>query len=208
MSNDEPDNPGIKVPPPLIYILPLFSGLILDRKERTNKLPMPGNIARNAGGAREWREAREVRGCRGSFRQGHLRRSRRDGCDDYLEYDRDEAARTPSELRPDASRHQGARCPTYRRGERGAFLQPRPLGVRQRLGRCQGTPRSRRTIGTGGHSGTLRGSLGHRAGDAAGAQGDASAHRVGSAGGCHRRAAPSRVRRSHRDSLFAARQVK
>jgi hypothetical protein len=123
---------------------------------------MPGNFARNAGGAREWREAREVRGCRGGFGQGYLRRSRRDGCDDYLEYDRDEAARTPGKLRPGASRHQGARCPTYRRGERGAFPQPRPLGVRQRLGRHQGTPRSRRTIGTGGHSGTLRGSLAQR----------------------------------------------
>jgi hypothetical protein len=32
MSNDEPDNPGIKVPPPLIYILPFVLGLILDRK--------------------------------------------------------------------------------------------------------------------------------------------------------------------------------
>ena len=32
MSNDERDNPGIKVPPPLIYLLPLLLGLILDRK--------------------------------------------------------------------------------------------------------------------------------------------------------------------------------
>ena len=39
MSNDEPDNPGIKVPPPLIYILPLLLGLILDRKARLPFLP-------------------------------------------------------------------------------------------------------------------------------------------------------------------------
>ena len=32
MPNNEPDNPGIKVPPPLIYLLPLLFGLILDRK--------------------------------------------------------------------------------------------------------------------------------------------------------------------------------
>ena len=32
MSNDEPDNPGIKAPPPLIYLLPLVLGSILDRK--------------------------------------------------------------------------------------------------------------------------------------------------------------------------------
>jgi hypothetical protein len=39
MSNDEPDNPGIKVPPPLIYILPLLIGLKLDRKVHLPFLP-------------------------------------------------------------------------------------------------------------------------------------------------------------------------
>ena len=39
MSNGEPDNPGIKVPPPLIYLLPLLLGLILDRKAHLPFLP-------------------------------------------------------------------------------------------------------------------------------------------------------------------------
>jgi protein-S-isoprenylcysteine O-methyltransferase Ste14 len=39
MSNDEPDNPGIKVPPPLIYLLPLVLGSILDRKAHLPFLP-------------------------------------------------------------------------------------------------------------------------------------------------------------------------
>jgi protein-S-isoprenylcysteine O-methyltransferase Ste14 len=39
MSNDELDNPGIKVPPPLIYLLPLLFGLILDRKAHLPFLP-------------------------------------------------------------------------------------------------------------------------------------------------------------------------
>jgi protein-S-isoprenylcysteine O-methyltransferase Ste14 len=47
MSNDERDNPGIKVPPPLIYLLPLLLGLILDRKVH---LPfLPGGIVRIVG---------------------------------------------------------------------------------------------------------------------------------------------------------------
>jgi protein-S-isoprenylcysteine O-methyltransferase Ste14 len=47
MSNDERDNPGIKVPPPLIYLLPLLLGLILDRKAH---LPfLPGGIVRIVG---------------------------------------------------------------------------------------------------------------------------------------------------------------
>jgi protein-S-isoprenylcysteine O-methyltransferase Ste14 len=47
MSNDEPDNPGIKVPPPLIYLLPLLLGLILNRKAR---LPfLPSGVARILG---------------------------------------------------------------------------------------------------------------------------------------------------------------
>ena len=39
MSNDEPDNPGIKVSPPLIYLLPLVLGLILGRKVHSPFLP-------------------------------------------------------------------------------------------------------------------------------------------------------------------------
>jgi protein-S-isoprenylcysteine O-methyltransferase Ste14 len=39
MSKDELDNPGIKVPPPLIYLLPLVLGLILDRKAHLPFLP-------------------------------------------------------------------------------------------------------------------------------------------------------------------------
>jgi protein-S-isoprenylcysteine O-methyltransferase Ste14 len=39
MSNDQRDNPGIKVPPPLIYLLPLLLGLILDRKAHLPFLP-------------------------------------------------------------------------------------------------------------------------------------------------------------------------
>lgn len=39
MANDERDNPGIKVPPPLIYLLPLVSGLLLDRRLHVPFLP-------------------------------------------------------------------------------------------------------------------------------------------------------------------------
>jgi hypothetical protein len=39
MSNDQRDNPDIKVPPPLIYLLPLLFGLILDRKAHLPFLP-------------------------------------------------------------------------------------------------------------------------------------------------------------------------
>src|SRR5215211_4333507 len=39
MSNDQPDNPGIKVPPPLIYLLPLLLVLIFDRKAHLSFLP-------------------------------------------------------------------------------------------------------------------------------------------------------------------------
>ena len=45
MSNDEPDNPGIKVPPPLIYLLPLLLGLILDRKAHVPFLPSGGRAS-------------------------------------------------------------------------------------------------------------------------------------------------------------------
>src|SRR5215211_2172467 len=44
---------------------------------------------------REGRDARENREYRGGLRQGYLRRSRWDGCDDYLEHGRDETAGTP-----------------------------------------------------------------------------------------------------------------
>ena len=36
---DEQDNPSIRVPPPLIYLLPLVSGLLLDRKSHVPFLP-------------------------------------------------------------------------------------------------------------------------------------------------------------------------
>jgi protein-S-isoprenylcysteine O-methyltransferase Ste14 len=36
---DEQDNPGIRVPPPLIYLLPLLLGLLLDRRVRVPFLP-------------------------------------------------------------------------------------------------------------------------------------------------------------------------
>jgi protein-S-isoprenylcysteine O-methyltransferase Ste14 len=39
MSDDERDNPGIKVPPPLIYLLPLLLGLLLDRRSHTRFVP-------------------------------------------------------------------------------------------------------------------------------------------------------------------------
>jgi protein-S-isoprenylcysteine O-methyltransferase Ste14 len=38
-ANDAPDNPGIKVPPPLIYLLPLLLGLFLDRRVHVPFLP-------------------------------------------------------------------------------------------------------------------------------------------------------------------------
>ena len=39
MANDEQDNPGIKIPPPLIYLLPLVLGLVLDRRAHVPFLP-------------------------------------------------------------------------------------------------------------------------------------------------------------------------
>ena len=39
MVNDERDNPGIRVPPPLIYLLPLVVGLLLDRRSHVAFLP-------------------------------------------------------------------------------------------------------------------------------------------------------------------------
>jgi protein-S-isoprenylcysteine O-methyltransferase Ste14 len=39
VANDRPDNPGILVPPPLIYLLPLLVGLVLDRRVHVDLLP-------------------------------------------------------------------------------------------------------------------------------------------------------------------------
>jgi protein-S-isoprenylcysteine O-methyltransferase Ste14 len=39
MTNDEPDNPAIRIPPPLLYLLPLASGLLLDRSLHIPFLP-------------------------------------------------------------------------------------------------------------------------------------------------------------------------
>jgi hypothetical protein len=36
---DDQDNPGITVPPPLTYLLPLVSGLLLDRRRHIPFLP-------------------------------------------------------------------------------------------------------------------------------------------------------------------------
>jgi protein-S-isoprenylcysteine O-methyltransferase Ste14 len=47
MSNDERDNPSIKVPPPLIYLLPLVLGLLLDRRSHVPFLP--GGVVRIIG---------------------------------------------------------------------------------------------------------------------------------------------------------------
>jgi protein-S-isoprenylcysteine O-methyltransferase Ste14 len=38
---DNQDNPGIRVPPPLIYLLPLVLGLLLDRRVHVPFLPRP-----------------------------------------------------------------------------------------------------------------------------------------------------------------------
>ena len=39
MANDEQDNPAIRIPPPLIYLLPLLLGLVLDRRAHVPFLP-------------------------------------------------------------------------------------------------------------------------------------------------------------------------
>jgi protein-S-isoprenylcysteine O-methyltransferase Ste14 len=39
MPNDEPDKPGIRLPPPPIYLLALLLGLVLDRKAHVPFLP-------------------------------------------------------------------------------------------------------------------------------------------------------------------------
>jgi hypothetical protein len=36
---DDRDDPGIKVPPPLIYLVPLVLGLFLDRRRHLPSLP-------------------------------------------------------------------------------------------------------------------------------------------------------------------------
>jgi protein-S-isoprenylcysteine O-methyltransferase Ste14 len=47
MPDNEPDNPGIKVPPPLIYLLPLLLGLILHSRAH---LPfLPNSVVRMVG---------------------------------------------------------------------------------------------------------------------------------------------------------------
>lgn len=47
MANDEQDNPGIRVPPPLIYLLPLVLGVLLDRRSHVPFLP--SGVARSLG---------------------------------------------------------------------------------------------------------------------------------------------------------------
>ena len=47
MANDQSDNPGILVPPPLIYLLPLLSWLWLDR--RVHVAFLPRGVARIVG---------------------------------------------------------------------------------------------------------------------------------------------------------------
>ena len=65
---DERDNPGINVPPPLIYVVPLVLGLMLDRRRHTPFLPrgasralgwslLGGGVALNAWFLRTIREA-------------------------------------------------------------------------------------------------------------------------------------------------------
>jgi protein-S-isoprenylcysteine O-methyltransferase Ste14 len=49
MANDKQDNAGIRVPPPLIYLAPLVSGLLLDRRFHVTFLPL--GIARTLGWA-------------------------------------------------------------------------------------------------------------------------------------------------------------
>ena len=39
MANDERDNPGVRIPPPLIYLAPLVLGLLLDRRRYISFLP-------------------------------------------------------------------------------------------------------------------------------------------------------------------------
>jgi len=39
MANGEQDKPGIRVPPPLVYLLALLSGLVLDRRAHVPFLP-------------------------------------------------------------------------------------------------------------------------------------------------------------------------
>ena len=39
MANDERDNPGTRIPPPLIYLLPLAAGLVPERRSHVAFLP-------------------------------------------------------------------------------------------------------------------------------------------------------------------------
>ncbi len=47
MTDDEPDNPAVRIPPPLFYLLPLVSGLLLNRKVHIPFLPQ--GVARTLG---------------------------------------------------------------------------------------------------------------------------------------------------------------
>src|SRR3712207_1359223 len=46
---DNQNNPGIKVPPPLIYVVPLILGLLLDRRAHTHLPFSPREAARGLG---------------------------------------------------------------------------------------------------------------------------------------------------------------
>ena len=47
MAEDKQDNPGILLPPPLTYLLPLVFGLLLDRRIHVPYLPH--SVARSLG---------------------------------------------------------------------------------------------------------------------------------------------------------------
>jgi hypothetical protein len=59
---DNTDNPGIRVPPPLIYVVPLVLGLVLDKRRHVPFLPR-GRL--EGWGSRSWEQGR--RSTRGSF---------------------------------------------------------------------------------------------------------------------------------------------
>src|SRR5215216_1590855 len=42
--SDAQDNPGIRVPPPLIYLLPLLLGILLDRRRRSHIPFLPRSV--------------------------------------------------------------------------------------------------------------------------------------------------------------------
>jgi len=47
--SDTQDNPGIRVPPPLIYLLPLLLGILLDRRRRSRIPFLPRSVGRIIG---------------------------------------------------------------------------------------------------------------------------------------------------------------